>query len=72
MWNVMFGRSVGVGGLGFGVERDEQASVGKMQQLINLHMRAVIGRKVATLFLSMTFATQPCPIGKSVFQSSSE
>lgn len=29
MWNVIFGRSVGVGGLGFGVERDEQASVDK-------------------------------------------
>lgn len=27
MWNVMFGRSVVVGGLALGVERDEQASV---------------------------------------------
>lgn len=29
MWNVMFGRGVGVGGRGFGVDRDEQASVNK-------------------------------------------
>lgn len=27
MWNVIFGRGVGVGGRGFGVDRDEQASV---------------------------------------------
>lgn len=29
MWNVMFGRGVGVGGRGFGVDRDEQASVNR-------------------------------------------
>jgi len=29
MWNVIFGRSVGAGGLGFGVDRDEQASADK-------------------------------------------
>lgn len=27
VWNVMFGREVGDGGLAFGVEREEQASV---------------------------------------------
>lgn len=29
MWNVIFGRGVGVGGRGFGVDRDEQASVNR-------------------------------------------
>lgn len=29
MWNVMLGRAVGAGGLGFGVVRDEHASATK-------------------------------------------
>jgi len=36
MWNVIFGRSVVVGGLAFGVERDEQASVGKRKTIVRL------------------------------------
>lgn len=35
MWNVIFGRGVGVGGRGFGVDRDEQASVEKKNHTLS-------------------------------------
>lgn len=34
VWNVMLGRAVGAGGLGFGVVRDEHASATKHQCLL--------------------------------------
>lgn len=37
MWNVMFGRGVGVGGRGFGVDRDEQASVNRNHSKLIIH-----------------------------------
>lgn len=42
MWNVMFGRSVVVGGLAFGVERDEQASIGRYKTIIRISNRITI------------------------------
>lgn len=38
MWNVMLGRGVGVGGRGFGVERDEHASVGTKKKATSKHV----------------------------------
>lgn len=56
MWNVIFGRSVVVGGLGFGVERDEQASVDKIHNnqsldlLLHFTFTRNVGMYTCTLF----------------------
>lgn len=59
MWNVIFGRGVGVGGRGFGVDRDEQASVNKKyrKRYLDAHTYATRFVGVAFRFFFFLFST---------------